>query len=142
MTSTQSDIAIVQTWHDTLNRGDLDGFAALLDENVEFVGPRGLGHGAAMVRDWASRAGIELAPERWFAREGEVVVTQRARWRDAETGRLGEPIAAASAFRVRDGRVRRIARFDTLDEALAAAGLDASDEAPAPSHVLGEPGKE
>jgi hypothetical protein len=132
MTTIHPDLATILAWHDALNASDLERFAALLHDDVEFVGPRGSGHGAALVRDWAGRAGIQLQPERWYQRNDDVVVTQQARWRDPDTGDLGDPIAAATAFHVRDGQVHRIARFDTLQQALDTAGLDASAEVAAP----------
>lgn len=122
--SGSTEIAIVQAWHDALNGGDLDRFAALLHDDVEFGGPKGAGRGKALVRDWAERAGIQMHPTRWFQRDGDVVVAQRARWRDPETGALGEAIDLASHFVIDDGLVRRVARFDTLQQALEAAGLD------------------
>lgn len=108
-----------------LNQGELERFTDLHAQNVEFVGPRGSGRGAGLVRDWAERSGIRLEPQQWFgpSADGVLVVTQLARWRDAESGEFGEPIEAATAFQVTDGLVTRIARFDTLPEALRFAGL-------------------
>lgn len=120
--------ALVQTWHDALNTRDIDRFAALHHDDAEFTGSRGTGRGAALIRDWAERAGITMTPQRWFQRESDVVVTQSARWRDPATGVLGEPVAVSTHFQIDDGLVRRVARFDTLPEALAAAGLDTSDK--------------
>jgi mannose-6-phosphate isomerase-like protein (cupin superfamily)/ketosteroid isomerase-like protein len=132
--SIENAIAIVQNWHDALNSGDVDRLATLLADDVEFGGPRGSGHGAAMVVDWARRAGIHLEPRRWFQRDGDVVVVQSARWRAPETGELGDPIDTASVFQIRDGRVLRVARYETLADALAAAGLDESTEVHLSSH--------
>lgn len=118
--------AIVRRWHETLNQGDLERFADLHAQNVEFVGPRGSGHGAGLVRDWADRSGIRLEPVTWYgpSADGMLVVTQRASWRDPESGEFGDPIDVATAFQVVDGEVTRIARFDSLPEALRFAGLD------------------
>lgn len=135
MTSTPTEIAVIRSWHDALNAGDLERFVALHAEDVEFAGPRGSSHGAALLRDWAERAGIQMEPERWFARGDAVVVTQRARWRDAETGEWGEPITIGAAFVIQDGLVQRIARFDTVAGALASVGLSDADEATPSEHV-------
>jgi mannose-6-phosphate isomerase-like protein (cupin superfamily) len=135
VSSDEEAISIVQAWHDVVNSGDVDWLAKLLDDDVEFGGPRGSGRGAALVVDWAQRAGIHLEPERWFQRDGDVVVAQSARWRAAETGALGDPLDAASVFRIRDGRVQRVIRHETLPEALAAAGLDESAEIHPSSHA-------
>jgi len=113
-------------WHETLNQGDLERFTDLHAQNVEIVGPRGSGHGAGLVRDWAERSGIRLEPIRSYGPgdDGRLVVTQLASWRDPESGEFGDSIEAATAFQVVDGAVTRIARFDTLPEALRFAGLD------------------
>jgi len=123
-------MAVVRAWHDALNRGEIDFLASLLHDDVEFGGPRGSGHGAEKVRDWARRAGITLEPLRWFQRDEDVVVAQQARWRDPETGVLGSPIDAASTFRIRDGLVQRVVRYETLQDALTVVDMDASSEVP------------
>ena len=123
-----SALAVVRAWHEALNDGDIDRLVSLLHDDVEFGGPRGAGHGAAMVRDWAQRAGITLAPERWFQRDEDIVVAQQARWRDPETSGLGSPLAAASTFHIRDGLVQRVVRYSTLQDALNAVDMDASSE--------------
>ena len=122
------EVDVVRGWHEALNAGDSDGVAKLTDNAVEVGGPRGTGLGAALVRDWAERAGIRLDPGRVFHRGDAVVVEQLARWRDPDTGAWGTPLALASAFRVVGGRVSRIARFEEVAAALAVAGLDPGDE--------------
>jgi hypothetical protein len=123
-------IAVVAAWHDAVNAGDATRLAAVLDEDIELLGPRGASTGRATVIDWLARAGITLDPRRIFGREGRVVVEQQAIWRDPETGQSGEPQTVASTFLVDadTGRVRHIARYPDLTTALAAADLDASDE--------------
>jgi hypothetical protein len=121
-------IALIQAWHDALNRGDTDALLALSHDDIEVGGPRGSGHGSALLRDWVARAGIRLQPRRWFAKDDALVVEQLATWRDPTTGQPTPPAGAASAFVVDAGRVRRVLRYETLDAALAAAGLTLQDE--------------
>lgn len=128
MSTDSRNLAIVATWHEALNAGQHDQLAALTDDEIEFVGPRGSGSGVALVTDWASRAGIRLQPSRWFHEDGTVVVEEQAQWQAEATGEWGEEQTVATAFLVRAGRIRRLARFDTLAEALADAGLDTSNE--------------
>ncbi len=123
-----SEIATIAAWHAALNAGDVERLVALSSDDVEVGGPRGSGCGADLLRDWAGRAGIQLEPRRTFWRAGTVVVEQRARWRSAEDGQMGEAQDVASLFRVRDGRVTAVVRYPDLAAALAAAGLEASDE--------------
>jgi hypothetical protein len=131
---------IVEAWHAAVNASDAERAAALSHPEVEVVGPRGVATGRAVVREWVGHAGIRLEPRRWFRRDDRVVVEQRARWRDAATGVTGEPLTVATVFRLRDGLIQRIARRDTLQEALVEAGLDESTEIepkPAPGGTTG-----
>ncbi len=121
-----SELLIVRAWHDALNTGDLDRLGALMDENVEFGGPRGTGQGAAQVRDWAKRSGIRLEAYQWFASDGLIVVAQRAHWRDSDTGELGPAQDIASSFHVHDGLIQKVVRYDNLRNALDAAGIEDS----------------
>lgn len=125
-----AEIEVVKAWHDAVNAGDTDRLAALVHEDIEVGGPRGSGYGIALPRDWVERAGIRLEPERFFQRGDEVVVEQRAAWRRPDTGKPGDLQEAASSFLVRDGRVRRVMRYPDLAAALAAAGLEESNEVP------------
>ena len=127
MTTTLA-ISAVATWHAALADGDPDRIAGVTLPNVEMVGPRGSGLGVALVQEWALRSGIRLEPQRWFARADRVVVEQIARWLNAESGNLGEPIVLATAFTITDGRISRLARYPDLPTALAASDLTMADE--------------
>jgi hypothetical protein len=120
-------IEIVRAWHDALNRGDADALIALSDDDIEVGGPRGSACGHAILRDWLDRAGIQLAPRRWFGSPGELVVEQIATWRGPD-GAVTDPAIIASSFTVEDERVMRTYRYGSLEEALAATGLTSEDE--------------
>ena len=121
-------VAVVHAWIDAANRQDGDGLVALSDADIEIVGPRGAVRGAAVLRDWLTRAGLTLENERTFARDGAVVVEQHGVWRSAETGEFVGEANVASRFEVADGRVTAFERYDDLNAALADAGLKESDE--------------
>lgn len=123
-----TELATVLAWHSALNDGDVDRLVALSSDDIEVGGPRGSGRGADLLRDWATRAGISLEPARVFQRATTVVVEQRARWLTADDGRPTEPTMVASVFLVAAGRVASVIRHPDLAAALAAAGLDESDE--------------
>lgn len=127
-------VAVVTAWHVALNAGNEASLLALVDEAVELRGPRGTGHGAALLREWVGRAGLRLDPGRVFHNGEAVVVEEVARWHAPESGDWGDPLVVASAFRVADGRVRRIERFEDVIAALAAVGLDGRDEVAADAH--------
>ena len=63
-----------------------------------------------------------------FARGDTVVGAQRGVWRAPDSGAVAGAADIASVFRVGNGRVTRVARFDELEDALAAAGLGETDE--------------
>lgn len=123
-----SPVPLVQSWQAAANAQDADRLQALSDPNVEIVGPRGSGFGHQLLRDWLGRAGLTLTTRRVFARGDIVVLAQHGVWRSSETGEVVGERDLASRFRVADGRIAQFARCDRLDEALAAAGLQLSDE--------------
>ena len=123
---TASEVRIVKAWHQAQNDGNVDRLVALSHPDVGVGGPRGTGSGVQLLREWVSRAGIQLEPRRVFHRADTVVVEQRARWRSAETGRMTGSQTVASVFVVRDGRIVRVVRYPDLANALSAANLDGS----------------
>jgi SnoaL-like domain len=123
-----SPVAVVRAWQDAANSQDTARLLELSAPAVEIVGPRGAGRGHQLLRDWLGRAGLSLETLRVFARGDVVVVAQRGVWRSAETGEVTGEAEIASCFRVEGGRVARFARYDSLDGALADAGLTHGDE--------------
>jgi hypothetical protein len=122
-------IDVVRDWHGAVNRGDADELVALSREDIEIGGPRGTATGSSILRDWVGHAGIQLEPGRWFAGPGIVVVEQIATWRTSDGG-LTEPATIASSFRVEDGKVNKMVRFESLEAALTANGLTVRNEIP------------
>ena len=120
-------LEVVRAWHDAVNRGDADALVALSDDDIEVGGPRGSARGHAILREWLERAGIQLAPRRWFASPADLVVEQVATWRGPD-GAVTDPQIIASSFTVEDERVMRTVRYGSLEEALAATGLTLADE--------------
>jgi SnoaL-like domain len=118
-------VETVLEWHHAVNAHDVERLVALSTRDVEVGGPRGAGRGAALLREWFARAGVQLQPRRVFAGENTVVVEQDATWPGQP------PQVVASAFEVHAGRVSRVVRYARLSEALDAVGLDAGAEVPA-----------
>jgi len=119
--------AVVREWHAALNVGDVERLVALSTEDVEVGGPRGSSRGRDVLRQWFSRAGIQLLPGSLVQRESTVVVEQNAAWRSSATGELTGQQTVATAFEVRDGRVAKAVRYPDLITAREAVGLDNSD---------------
>jgi limonene-1,2-epoxide hydrolase len=128
--SRRDPVAVVSAWVAAANTQDVDGLLALSDPHIEVAGPRGAGAGHELLREWMARAGLSLETRRVFARGDTVALEQRGTWRSPETGEITGERTLASVFEVDDQRVVRFARYDSLDAALEAAGLRASDELP------------
>ena len=124
----ESPLAIVQAWQDAANAQDVERLLELSDPDIEVIGPRGSGRGHQLLRDWLGRAGLSLETRRVFVGGDAVVLAQHGVWRSVETGEVTGEADVASRFRVNGRRVAQFARHDSLDAALAEAGLDYSDE--------------
>jgi len=123
-----SPIEVAAAWQQAANDQDAERLLAVSDPNIEVVGPRGSGYGHQLLRDWLGRAGLALTTLRIFARGETVVLAQRGVWRSIEGGDVMGERDLASRFDVQNGRVVRFARYDSLAEALEAAGLTVADE--------------
>ena len=122
-------LAVVEEWLDAVNRGDARRAGQLSADEVEIVGPRGSMRGRQVLAAWMDRAGFSAESLRWFCgADGSVVVEQAARWIDHATGADRGQAQVASYFRVEGGDIARYARYENLEFALTAAGLDESDE--------------
>ncbi len=123
-----SPVAIVQAWQDAANSQNTERLLELSHPNIELIGPRGSARGHQVLRDWLSRAGLKLETLRMFARDNIVVVAQHGVWRAVETGEVSGEADVASRFRVDGQQIVQVARYDSLDVALAEAGLEYADE--------------
>jgi SnoaL-like domain len=122
-------LAVVEEWLSAVNRGDGQRAGQLSADEVEIIGPRGSMRGRQVLAVWMDRAGFSAEPLRWFCgADGNVVVEQAARWTDPVTHADRGQAEVASHFRVGGGCIARYARHENLELALAAAGLDESDE--------------
>ena len=116
-------VETVKAWEQAVSALAIDQALELSDSNIEIVGPRGSAHGLDMLKDWLSRAGLSLETRHSFA-DGNVVVNEQIGvWRSLETGALIDKKPVASHYKVAQGKVMYIARYDTLEKALDEAGL-------------------
>ena len=123
-----NSVMMVQAWLDAANTQNADDLIALSDPNIEIIGPRGSGYGHQLLRDWLGRADLRLETRRLFARGDSIVVEQHGVWRSVETGDVTGERDIASRFRVDGERIVQFARYDSLSDALAEAGLTFADE--------------
>jgi len=117
-------------WLAAVNAGDADAALARTSPGVTIVGPRGTARGHDVLRAWMGHAGATFATRGTFARGDAVVVAQHGVWRDPQTGAVTGEAHVATRFRVEDGQVAELQRYDELAEALRAAGLTDADEIP------------
>jgi hypothetical protein len=123
-----SPLPVVMAWQDAANLGDLARLLELSDPDIEMSGPQGHGRGRDLLRDWLARAGLSLQTQHAFVRGETVVLAQHGTWRAQQTGEAAGEADLATTFRVNDGRVVQLTRYDSLGAALADTKLDASDE--------------
>ena len=129
----QEAAEIVRTWEETVNTAEVERLLDLSHPEIELVGPRGSAFGRDMLRDWLARAGLSLETQRCFARGETVVNEQLGVWRDLTTrdvmtGDIVSQAKLASHYRVKNGQVSYVARYDTLQEAFEQSGLSKADE--------------
>jgi hypothetical protein len=124
----EDPLAIVQAWEEAANHQNIDRLIELSAPDIEIIGPRGAAQGHQVLRDWLGRAGLTLKTFRSFGRNKTIVLAQHGSWRSVETGEVMGEQNLATCFHVNDRQVIQVARYDSLDLALAEAGLDGSDE--------------
>lgn len=128
---TSRSVRTVHAWLAAVNAGDADAALALTSPDVTLIGPRGTARGHQVLRAWLAHAGATFATRATFARSDAVVVAQHGVWRD-ETGAVEGEAEVATRFRVADGNVAELERYDVLANALRAAGLSQGDAMPEP----------
>ena len=125
-----SPVDTVRAWLAAVNTGDVEAALALTAPDVAIVGPRGVGHGHAVLRAWMRHAGATFTTRTAYARGDVVVVAQLGVWRDLATAAVVGEADVATRFVVRDAQVEELERYGDLATALAAAALSHDDRQP------------
>lgn len=124
-------VRVVHDWLAAVNAGDTEAVLRLTAPDVVIVGPRGTARGHEVLRAWMGHAGATFQTRQAYAAGDSVVVAQHGVWRDGETGAVRGEADVATRFRVADGRVVEMQRYDDgLPDALQAAGLSEADRQP------------
>ncbi|UQU61795.1 hypothetical protein COUCH_22415 [Couchioplanes caeruleus] len=117
---------LINAWHDAVNNRDLAAAEATVTDRVEVSGPRGAHTiSAREFADWIIRSGIRLHPlSAHRVDDVTTVIEQEATWPDdADADAVTTPpILVATMFKIRDGGLSTIRRFDSLHDALREAG--------------------
>ena len=124
----QTPLDVTQLWLEAANSQDVDRLIEVSDSNTEIVGPRGSAFGHQILREWLKRAELNLTTLRIFAQDNIIVLAQHAVWHSVEGSKIIGEADVASEFRVKDQKVVKYARYETLDEALKKAGINSTDE--------------
>jgi ketosteroid isomerase-like protein len=121
-------VKIVEAWQDAANHQDVKRLLELSSIDIEIVGPRGTARGHQILQEWIVRAGLMLETFRTFAKDEVVVMAQHGTWRSEATNGEESKADVATVFRVADGKVVYLARYDGLEEALSKSNLSLNDE--------------
>ena len=128
----RENVALVRRGYEAFNRGDFEGWLAVLDPDVElderYIAPDAAiyrGHDGA--RRWLREGSDAIrSPSfevlRWFA-GGDVVVTEVVFRMSGVASGAETTARLAHAIRIRDEKVAYLASFPTVDAALEAVGL-------------------
>jgi ketosteroid isomerase-like protein len=117
----------VRRFIDAFNEGDLDGFAEVLDPEVEIHSMRGMRKGIEAARLWATKApgGVQQTIEldELYENSDRAVALITRRWRWAENDSPAGADEMAWLFELRGGKVRSWRPYEDRAEALRAAGF-------------------
>lgn len=122
----------VLTFHEHFNAGRRAEVLAMAADDIAIGGGRGTGSGKRFLEEWVGRATTTMTPQRWFQKDGTVVVEELVEWRSAATGKVTDSTSWGIAFSVEEGRITAMARYANIGEAVYEAGLDDSHEIEAP----------
>jgi hypothetical protein len=122
-----TNIEVITAWQTAANEQNAERLLELSEPEIQIVGPRGIATGHEILREWLKRAGLTLETRQLYARENNLVADQHGIWRDGATGEIVGEADVATHFRVNDGRVAYLARYDSLEEALQKAELTKKD---------------
>jgi hypothetical protein len=119
---------LITAWHHAVNTRDLAAAQAIVTDPVQVSGPRGAQSITAQAfADWIIRSGIRLRPlSAHRVDDVTMVVEQEATWPanpGTETAATS-PTPVVTLFRVRDGAISTVRRFESLHDALDAATTD------------------
>ena len=136
--SDRDDIGVIRAFHTKLEARDVPGLLALATDDIGVGGGRGRGEGKDFFAEWVRFATISLTPRRWFrqvtaehaGRHGlpddqasTVVVEEDAVWRSRVSGREMGRMRFATIYEIENGRLRSIARYGNIGEAVTTAGF-------------------
>jgi hypothetical protein len=115
-------------WNDAVRAHDEKRLREITTSDILFSGPKGRSQGWEAQRVWMDDASARFVTMEAYSKGGIAVLLQEGIWNEnpvppkAMVRRL-----LATVYEARDGRLSRIDRYWSLDDALSAAGLSRSD---------------
>lgn len=115
--------SIAKQWTSNVNKKDIQAVLNISDPHIELAGPRGAAEGHDMLRKWIEESGIYLQTQNVYAKDNQVILTQKATWEN-QSGH----VTIYTFMEIRNGKIYRLGRFDTLDDAFGQCQLSEEDQ--------------
>lgn len=116
-------IKVAEQWTTKVNQKDIKGVLEVSDPHIELIGPRGAAEGHDILRQWIHESGIQMETQGYYAKGDEVICVQEATWED-QNGH----VTIYTFMEIKNGKVHRLGRYETLDDAFGQCGLSEEDK--------------
>lgn len=118
------EIETADKWTEKVNAKDIDAVLELSDHNIELIGPSGSASaGHDTLAEWVRNSDVRLSTKSHYAKGDCVICEQEATW-----GHESGHVMLYTLMEIREGKVHRIARFDSLDGAFGYCSLSEEDK--------------
>ena len=119
----EGTIKIADQWTRKVNERDIKGVLEVSDPHIELVGPRGTAEGHDILEQWIKESGIKMETKGHYAKGNEVICVQKATWEN-QNGH----VTIYTFMEIKNGKVHRLGRYDTLDDAFGQCQLSEEDK--------------
>lgn len=118
----ENTIDIANQWIARVNDKDIKAVLEVSDPHIELVGPRGVAEGHDILQKWIEQSGIQMETQDYYAKDEEVICVQKATWEN-QSGH----VTIYTYMQIRNKKVHRLGRYDTLDDAFGQCLLSEED---------------
>ncbi|MCH4827991.1 nuclear transport factor 2 family protein [Planococcus halocryophilus] len=118
----ENTINIANQWIEKVNDKNIKAVLEVSDPHIELVGPRGVAEGHDILQKWIEQSGIHMETQDYYAKGDEVICVQKATW-EHQSGH----VTIYTYMQMRNGKVHRLGRYDTLDDAFGECHLSEED---------------
>lgn len=125
---TVETIETAEKWVELSNQKNLEGLSKITSNELELIGPKGIGViNHQELGKWIERANLQLATIEKYAKDHFIVLVQQGTWLNDDDTIKGQAIVF-TVFKVVDGQVHFLARYDKKEEAFKISGLNDEDK--------------